>query len=65
MRTGLTRLGILDEIAELCIGHKREKLVRIYSVEDRLEEQANALARWADKVTGKPAPANVVPLRAA
>jgi integrase len=62
MRTGLTRLGVLDEVAELCIGHKREKLVRIYSVEERLGEQAKAFERWADKVTGKPAPDNVIAL---
>jgi len=65
MRTGLTRLGVIDEIAELCIGHKREKLVRTYSVEDRLDEQAKAFERWADKMTGREPPANVVPLRAA
>jgi len=65
MRTGLTRLGVIDEIAELCIGHKREKLVRTYSVEDRLDEQAVAFTRWADKVAGKPALDNVVPIRTA
>jgi len=62
MRTGLTRLGILDEIAELCIGHKREKLVRTYSVDDRLAEQAMAFGRWANKVTGAEPPDNVVEL---
>jgi len=65
MRTGLTRLGIIEEIAELCIGHKRKKLVRIYSVEDQLDKQRPAFAQWADKVTGKPAPDNVVVLRPA
>jgi len=65
MRTGLTRLGVIDEIAELCIGHKRDKLLRTYSVDERLGEQAKAFERWADKVTGKPVPANVVPIRAA
>ena len=53
MRTGLTRLRVPKEIAELCIGHKQEKLVRIYSVEKQLEEQAEAFEAWAAKVIGK------------
>ena len=62
MRTGLTRLGVIREVAELCIGHTPEKLTRTYEVEERLDEQRVAFARWADKVTGKPAPDNVVNL---
>jgi integrase len=67
MRTGLSRLGIEERIAERCIGHAKRKIVRIYDKEEHLTEQATAFARWAAHVEGLVAgePSNVVSIRVA
>jgi len=63
MRSGLSRLGISDEIAEHCIGHKRELLIRTYSVDERLEQQAKAFDLWAAHVEGLVNGSTVVSIR--
>jgi hypothetical protein len=49
-RTGLTRLGVPAELAELCIGHRRAALIETYDREPRLEEQRAAFEQWARHV---------------
>ena len=65
LRTGLARLGIVEEIAERAIGHSRSKLEQTYNVHEYRNEKAEALQRWADHVMGivMAEPAKVVPLR--
>jgi integrase len=65
LRTGLARLGIVEEIAERAIGHARSKLEQTYNVHEYRAEKAEALQRWADHVTGivEAEPGKVVPLR--
>ncbi len=67
LRTGLSRLGIVEEIAERAIGHKRSKLDQTYNLHDYRAEKAEALQRWADHVTGivKAEPGKVVPFERA
>lgn len=50
MRSGLTRLGIPTELAEVCIGHQRDELLEIYDRADRWNERADAFKRWAAHV---------------
>jgi integrase len=52
LRTGLARLGVVEEIAERVIGHVRSKLVRTYDLHQYRAEKAEALQRWADCVSG-------------
>jgi len=67
MRTGLSEIGILPHVAELCIGHKREKIVGTYDLARQWQEQAAAFARWAEHVAAlvNGAPSNVVSIHAA
>jgi integrase len=52
LRTGLARLGVVEEIAERVIGHVRSKLVRTYDLHRYRAEKAAALERWAGHVSG-------------
>ncbi len=65
MRTGLARLGVPSEIAELCINHQKGGVQAIYDRHRYLAEIKAALAKWANHVAlildGKSA--NVVSLR--
>lgn len=49
-RTGLSRLGISKEIAELAIGHAREELEQIYNRDNAEGELRKAFEAWADHV---------------
>lgn len=64
MRTGLGRLGVPENIAELAIGHTKEKIKRIYDVGTYEQPLREAFEKWAlhlEQLTG----ANVVNLRSA
>jgi integrase len=65
LRTGLAQLGIVHEIAEVCIGHTLPGLTRTYNTHEYLAEKAHALQRWTDHVMGivKADPARVTQLR--
>jgi len=63
MRSGLSQLGVSDEIGEECIGHKRELLIRTYSPAERLVQQAKAFDLWAAHVEGLVNGSNVVSIR--
>jgi len=68
MRSGLSHLEISDEIAEACIGHKRELLIRTYTVDERLNRQRAAFNRWAahvEALVSERPIADISPIRAA
>ncbi|HEY6335733.1 MAG TPA: tyrosine-type recombinase/integrase, partial [Alphaproteobacteria bacterium] len=50
VRTGLARLGVDDETAEMVIGHLPQGIRKVYDVHDRLEERRSALEKWAEFV---------------
>ena len=64
-RTGLSRIGILPHVAELCIGHRQQGLHRIYDLHKFDAEKRHAFNAWAAHVlwTVKPPEGVVVPLR--
>ncbi|MCV9937721.1 integrase family protein [Boseaceae bacterium BT-24-1] len=68
MRTGLTRLGVDEDTAEMMLGHQRgTELDRIYDKHDRWQARVDAAKRWTDFVetlAAGPAPerSNVVRL---
>jgi integrase len=66
VRTGLGRLGVAPHIAEACLNHLPEKLIRTYDKNRYEPEKRQALARWAAHVeaivAGKRS--NVVALKA-
>ena len=49
-RSGLTRLGIGTELAEVCLGHQRGELLEIYDKADRWAERSDAYQLWAEHV---------------
>ena len=56
VRTGLSDLGVTNEIGELCLGHLPSKLVRTYSPHPsfwRIAEQRKAMDRWAARLAGQ------------
>jgi integrase len=52
LRTGLAQLGVVHEIAEVCIGHTLPGLVQTYNRHAYAEEKREAVQRWADHVMG-------------
>lgn len=50
VRTGLSRLGVDGETAELVIGHIPQGIQRVYDRYNRLSERESALQKWADMV---------------
>lgn len=50
VRTGLARLGVPDETAEMIIGHLPQGVARVYNLHDRLDEKRAALAAWGRHV---------------
>jgi integrase len=61
MRTGLSKLRISSEVAELTIGHALPTLHRVYDQHAYADERREALALWAGRLRDivTPAPANV------
>jgi integrase len=64
-RSGLTRIGVPEPLAELMIGHKRRDLIEVYDREQRLVEQREAAERWAAHVLACAEAGEVVTLRRA
>jgi integrase len=52
LRTGLAQLGVIHEIAEVCIGHTLPGLTRTYNTHEYRAEKTEALQRWADHLLG-------------
>ncbi len=68
VRTRLASLRVPDEIAEMCLGHGRRGLQRVYDLHSYEPEMRDALERWAVRlraIVAPPSPDNVVPLREA
>lgn len=51
VRTGLSRLGVPTDIAELCIGHQRDELMEIYDHHLPTDRIRSAFAVWDRHVT--------------
>ncbi|MGO4336029.1 tyrosine-type recombinase/integrase [Labrys sp. KB_33_2] len=51
-RTGLSRLGVSDEIAELALGHARAELEAIYNRDEAVSELQKAFNLWSSHVEG-------------
>lgn len=49
-RTGLSKVGVETEIAELALGHARNELEAIYNRDDATARLRSAFERWADHV---------------
>ena len=47
-RTGLSRLGVDEETAELVIGHTPQGIRRVYDLYDRMPQRRSALQLWSD-----------------
>jgi hypothetical protein len=64
VRSGLSRLRVVDEIAESLLAHRRKGIQGVYDVHDYLEEKKEALTLWAGRLRdiSAPAPSNVVKL---
>lgn len=50
LRTYLTELDVMDEVAEAVIGHKAPQLNRVYNHSQRLKMKHDALVRWENAV---------------
>lgn len=50
VRTGLSRLRVDAETAELVIGHVPQGIQRVYDLHERLDERREALEKWADLI---------------
>jgi integrase len=69
MRTGLSALPIPDTVRELLIAHKQQGMRAVYDQYKYGAEKLHALELWEQRLRGiveppKPAPSNLVPLRA-
>lgn len=67
VRSGLSRIGVADAVAEKIMNHAQGRLIATYNRHDYLPEMKQALQRWADHVdrlTEVENATNVVKLRA-
>jgi integrase len=64
-RTGLSRLGIDRDTAELCLGHWRGELIEAYDRDTAGPRQREAMAKWAAHIEALAGPAKVVAIRRA
>lgn len=68
VRTRLSELDVMDEVAEAVIGHVPTALVRTYNQSDRLKVKRDALTRWEGALvtlTGREKASNVIQIKAA
>lgn len=67
-RSGLSRLRISTEVAELMLNHRRADLIERYDREPRMEDRRDAAERWCDYIQGiidqTETPANVIRIKA-
>ncbi|WP_156941242.1 hypothetical protein [Mesorhizobium sp. LSHC422A00] len=66
VRTRLSELDVMDEVAEAVIGHVPTALVRTYNQSDRLKVKRDALTRWEGALlalTGRETASNVVAMK--
>lgn len=55
-RSGLTKLGIETDLAEIMLNHRPETLRSVYDREPRLGDRRTAAERWANHVAGVVSP---------
>lgn len=62
MRTRLSALRVDGDIAELCIGHGKKGMKRVYDQHEFIDEMREALNKWAQRLHElvTPAPHNVI-----
>jgi integrase len=67
VRSGLSKLKVVDEVAEAVLAHRRKGIQGVYDRHDYLAEKKEALQIWAGRLRDitEPPPANVTPLRKA
>ena len=67
VRSGLSKLKVVDEVAEAVLAHRRKGIQGVYDHHDYFEEKREALTLWAGRLRDiiSPPPANVVKLGAA
>jgi integrase len=59
MRSGLSRLSVDHDTAEMALGHQQDDLVRRYDKDDRWKARVDAAEKWAalvESITAEPAP---------
>jgi integrase len=61
VRSNLSALDVPDHVAEMCLGHGRRGLQRVYDQHRYLDEQREALERWAAKIRTIVEPAPTAP----
>ena len=47
-RTGLSEIGISDEIAEVVVGHEKRGIIGVYNKNTYKDEKREAMIRWGD-----------------
>lgn len=65
VRTRLSELDVMDEVAEAVIGHVPTALVRTYNQSDRMKVKRDALVRWQGElngIVGRKQASNVLPM---
>jgi integrase len=65
VRTRLSELDVMDEVAEAVIGHVPTALVRTYNQSDRMKVKRDALTRWQgalNAIVGQKQADNVIPM---
>jgi integrase len=50
VRSGMARIGIDGETAEMVLGHLPQGIRKVYDTYDRIDERKDALKRWAEYV---------------
>jgi integrase len=50
VRSGLARLNVREEVAELVLNHAKRGLVKVYNQHEYLDEMRAAMEKWADHV---------------
>ena len=61
VRSNLAALKVPDHVAEMCLGHGRKGLQRVYDQHEYLNEQRDALTQWATKLRGIAGPEPTTP----
>ena len=64
VRSGLSKLKVVDEVAEAVLAHSRKGIQGVYDKHDYFDEKKEALTLWAGRLRDiiTPPPANVVKL---
>ncbi|OCJ68637.1 hypothetical protein A6U97_08275 [Agrobacterium tumefaciens] len=65
VRTNLSALGVMTEVSEAIIAHKKQGIHAVYDQWQYLEEKRTALQMWANRIRAivEPPKENVVPIR--